>query len=138
MKPDKKHLYVDKSTIPSAGEGLFTSVDIEKGELVIEYTGEITTWEDVRHDSNNLYIYFVSEEYVINAKDRPEDIARYANDAHGLTRVNGLHNNCKFVNINGRIFIKATKKISAGDEIFVNYGKTYWETVKKNKELLRH
>jgi uncharacterized protein len=130
-------LYVDNSSIPSAGKGLFTSRDIEKGELVMEYTGEITTWEQVRHDAGNLYIYFVNEDYVINAKEHPDAIARYANDAHGLTRVEGLHNNCRFVNINGKIFIKATKLIRAGSEILVDYGKSYWETVRKNRELLR-
>ena len=131
------HLYVDNSSIPAAGKGLFTSADIEKGEIVTEYVGEITTWENVRHDAGNLYIYFVNEDHVINAKDRADAIARYANDAHGLMRVPGLHNNSRFVNINGRIFIKATRLIKAGSEILVNYGKSYWETIKKNRELLK-
>jgi SET domain-containing protein len=135
MGATSNHLFVDKSSIPAAGSGLFTSVDIEKGQLVIEYTGEITTWEEVRHDADNLYIYFVNDDYVINAQEHPEAIARYANDAHGLTRVPGLHNNSRFVNIGGKIFIKAAKLIKAGSEILVDYGKSYWETVKKNKEL---
>ena len=130
-------LYVDNSSIPSAGKGLFTSADIEKGNIVTEYTGDISTWEQVRHDASNLYIYFVNEDYVINAKEHPEVVARYANDAYGLTRVPGLHNNARFVNINGKIFIKAMKLIKAGSEIFVDYGKSYWETVKKNRELLK-
>lgn len=131
MSTSFDHLFVNRSSIQSAGDGLFTSRDIKKGELVIEYTGDITTWEQVRHDASNLYIYFVDEDYVINAKEHPEAIARYANDAHGLTRKPGVHNNSRFVNINGKIFIKATKLIKAGDEIFVDYGKSYWETVKK-------
>ena len=130
-------LYVDNSSIPSAGKGLFTSTDIQKGEIITEYTGDITTWEEVRHDASNLYIYFVNDDYVINAKEHPEAIARYANDGHGLTRIRGLHNNSKFVNINGKIFIKALRFVKAGSEILVDYGKGYWETVKKNKELLR-
>jgi uncharacterized protein len=137
MSTPLNHLYVDNSSIPSAGKGLFTSEDIEKGEIVTEYTGDITTWEQVRHDASNLYIYFVNDDYVINAKEHPDAIARYANDAHGLTRIPGLHNNAKFVNINGKIFIKTTKLIRAGNEILVDYGKAYWETVKKNKEFLR-
>ena len=87
--------------------------------------------------AGNLYIYFVNEDHVINAKDRADAIARYANDAHGLMRVPGLHNNSRFVNINGRVFIKATRLIKAGSEILVNYGKSYWETIKKNRELLK-
>ena len=131
------NLYVDNSSIPSVGKGLFTARNIEKGQLIIEYTGEITTWEMVRHDPSNMYIYFVNDDYVINAKKFPDAIARYANDAHGLTRIDGLHNNSKFVNIDGKIFIKATKLIRAGAEVLVDYGKDYWNTVKRNKELTK-
>lgn len=137
MVTEIKHLYVDNSSIPSSGKGLFTSKDINKGELIIEYTGEITTWEDVRQDATNVYIYFVNDDHVINARNFPDAIARYANDAHGLTRVKGLHNNSRFVKFEERIFIKATKFIKACSEIFVDYGKDYWNTVKKNRELLK-
>ena len=130
-------LYVDTSSIPSAGKGLFTSKEIQKGQIIIEYTGEITTWEKVRHEASNLYIYFVNEDHVINANEHPEAIARYANDAHGLRRIPGLHNNSRFVNITGKIFIKATRLIKAGAEILVDYGKSYWETVKNNQELFK-
>ena len=136
MDTEINHLYVDNSSIPSVGNGLFTAKNIEKGQLIIEYTGEITTWEMVKHDTGNLYIYYVNEEHVINAKNFPDAIGRYANDAHGLTRIDGLHNNSRFVNIDGRIFIKATKLIRSGSEIFVDYGKDYWNTVKRNKALL--
>jgi SET domain-containing protein len=133
---DTSHLYVDESLIPNTGKGLFTRKQIEKGELVIEYTGEKTTWDAVRHDSMNVYIYFINEDHVINAKNFPDAIARYANDAYGLIRVKGMNNNCRFVNTDGKIFIKATRQIKANSEILVNYGKSYWETVRRNKEIL--
>lgn len=136
MDPKVSHLYVDDSSIPSAGKGLFTQQDIEKGKLIVEYTGEVTTWEQVRHEASNVYIYFVSEDHVINAKNFPDAIARYANDAHGLTKVDGVHNNSRFVNIEGRIFIKSTRLIRAGSEILVDYGKDYWSTVQRNEQLL--
>ena len=37
-----EQLYVDNSTIPYTGKGLFTSRDISKDELIVEYFGEIT------------------------------------------------------------------------------------------------
>lgn len=129
---DGEHLYVAESTIPNIGKGLFTRVDIEKGTLIIEYTGEVTNWEEVRYDPSNAYIYYVNDNYVINAKHRPELIARYANDAYGLTRIDGLNNNSRFINIEGRIYIKSTRFITAGAEILVNYGKDYWKTVREN------
>lgn len=132
---DQPRLHVAESTIPGIGKGLFTSEEITKGTLIIEYTGDISTWEEVRHDSSNAYIYFVNDDYVINAKEHPEMIARYANDAHGSTRIKGVTNNSRFVNVNGKIFIKASNLIHAGSEILVNYGKGYWETVRNNREL---
>lgn len=132
---DSAHLYVDDSKIPGTGKGLFTRNEIQKGELIIEYTGDVTNWEAVRYDAFNVYIYFVNDNYVINAKEHPEAIARYANDAYGLTRIKGMNNNSRFVNIDGRVFIKATKMIRAGSEILVNYGKGYWETVRQNNVL---
>ena len=135
---DSEHLYVAESTIPKIGMGLFTRKDIPKGTLIIEYTGEVTNWEAVRYDSSNAYIYYVNDDYVINAKERPDAIARYANDAYGLTKINGINNNSRFVNVNGRIFIKSTKLIRAGSEILVNYGKGYWETVRVNSANKSH
>lgn len=126
------NLSVRPSRIPHAGMGLFTEEDIAEGTLVAEYTGEITTWKKVKDDWKNLYIYFVTEEFVIDAQHNPEVYARYANDAEGLTSVKGMRNNCEFANIEGRIFIRATRAISAQEEILVAYGKDYWETVRKN------
>jgi len=103
-----------------------------KGDLVAEYTGTITTWDKVRHQTSNMYIYFISEDHVIDAKNHPDMAARYANDANGLTKVKGLENNCTFVNLNNRIYIKATKNIPAHAELLVDYGEGYWETVRKN------
>jgi SET domain-containing protein len=135
MNPEIDHLFVSYSTSPCSGFGLFTNKTIEKGSLIIEYTGEITTWDTVKQDSANVYIYFVDEDYVIDAKKCPEAIARYANDANGPTRISGVDNNSAFENVAGKIFIKATNDIPAGSEILVSYGDDYWETVKKNSEL---
>jgi SET domain-containing protein len=125
-------LYIDHSTIPSSGLGLFTRRPINKGTIIVEYEGRITNWEDVRHDASNVYIYFISEDHVIDAKDFPHSLARYMNDAQGLTRVKGIVNNCRFIKLNGKIFIRSTKNIPAHAELFVDYGAAYWDTVKKN------
>lgn len=135
MQIDTDHLIVSDSGIPGAGKGLFTSLPIPKGTPVIEYTGEITTWDKVKHDANNKYIYFVNEQHVIDAKRMTKAIARYANDAQGFTKVKGMQNNSNFVNINGKVFIKATSNIPAGSEILVDYGKDYWDTVRRNESM---
>ena len=41
-------LITKKSTIPGAGKGLFTRDAISKGDFIIEYKGEITTWKKIQ------------------------------------------------------------------------------------------
>lgn len=129
----EEHLYIGRSNIPGSGRGLFTRVAIDKGKLIVEYTGKIRKWDEVKHDPSNLYIYFVSEDFVIDAKNDQRSLARYANDANGLSKLKGLENNSSFVNIDNRIYIKALKNIAAHTEILVDYGEGYWETVRKNR-----
>ena len=112
--------------------GLFTDDPIPAGTLIVEYTGKATTWSQVKNDWQNVYIYFVSDDYVIDAKNYPESYARYANDAAGLTFVKGMVNNAEFTNIDNRIFIRAITDIPAGNEILVGYGAAYWEVLRKN------
>ena len=128
----EKFLEVKESTIPQAGKGLFTTIDIPKFTRIVEYKGRITTWKDVEYDSTNGYIYTVNPKHVIDAKRTLKAVARYANDAKGLVRVEGLKNNCTY-NIEGkRVYIVSMKNIPAGSELFVGYGKEYWDIIREN------
>jgi SET domain-containing protein len=128
----EKHLVVKKSTIPGAGKGLFTNVDIPKDSRIVEYKGRITTWKEVEWDSENKYIYTINPKHVIDASRTLKALARYANDAKGLTKVKGVTNNCIYVNDGLRAYIESVKDIPAGSEIFVAYGKDYWDVIRKN------
>ena len=133
MKYDKKNLVVKASTLPNAGNGLFTNVLIPKGTYIIEYTGKVSSWKDVDHeDGMNAYIYFLNRNHVINASKTKSALARYANDARGLSKVKGIVNNAVYEEENKRVFINAIKDIEPGQEIFVRYGKEYWDVIKKN------
>ncbi|MCU0398841.1 MAG: SET domain-containing protein, partial [Cyclobacteriaceae bacterium] len=86
----EKHLYVKKSTLPNAGKGLFTKVDIPKGKRIVEYKGKISAWKDVKNeDGKNGYIFYVKRYHVIDARPTPQHLARYANDAKGLSKIKG-------------------------------------------------
>lgn len=128
----EKHLFVKTSTIPGAGKGLFTKVDIPKGTRVVEYKGRRTIWKEVKNDSTNYYIYTINRNHVIDAQRTLSALARYANDAKGLTRIKGLTNNCIYINEGTRAFIETTKNIPAGGELLVNYTKPYWDVMKEN------
>jgi uncharacterized protein len=132
---EEKQLVVKKSTIPGAGKGLFTREDIKKGELIIEYKGEVIDWKEyekrVERDEDG-YLFFVNKKKCIDAYNTPEYIARYANDASGLSKIRGLNNNATYFIVKSVPFIKAEKNIKAGSEIFVDYTKEYWDCVKFN------
>jgi SET domain-containing protein len=127
----EKQLLVKTSALPDSGMGLFTNKAIPKGTLIVEYKGKKTTWKEVEGEENG-YIYFVSNKYVIDARPWKSALARYANDASGLSRTKGVSNNAEYVEENDKVYIKAKKDIPAGEEIFVGYGKDYWNTIREN------
>lgn len=132
--PERK-LFVKESTLPGAGKGLFTSELIAKDTCIIEYKGTISTWKNVNHDDgNNAYVFFVNNNHVVDACNHLQELGRYANDAKGLKQTKGLTNNARYVVDKKRIFIYAVKNIAAGAEIFVGYGKDYWDTIKAHKK----
>ncbi len=127
-------LHVKKSKIPKAGKGLYTSKDIKKGEIVCEYEGEKLTWKEclARNESQNgkgAYFFYVNSKNCIDAQNTVWSLGRYANDAAGLGRIEGLRNNCKYDVNKGKPYIVATRNIKPGSEILVAYGKEYWEAM---------
>ena len=104
----EKHLFVKESTIPGAGKGLFTKVDIAKGSRVVEYKGRRTVWKEVKNDSDNYYLYTINRNNVIDAGRTLTAFARYANYAKGLTRIKGITINAVYVNERNRAFIVTT------------------------------
>ncbi|MCW3084349.1 MAG: hypothetical protein JWP12_1715 [Bacteroidetes bacterium] len=131
-------LAVKKSTIPNSGKGLFTKRDVKKGERIVEYLGEVITEAelDIRAEKDIYgYAFYISKKKCVDAYYTPDELARYANDAKGITRIPGLNNNCSYEIWKNRGWIKAEKNIKAGDEIFVSYGHEYWRDIKYNIKL---
>lgn len=130
----EKNLVIKKSVLPGAGKGLFTTVPIKKGTLIIEYKGEILTWKEVEAmaDYRVGYVFFVYSTHVIDAWNYKSAKARYANDAKGLNRVPGITNNSEYHVYRRRCYIRAIKDIPAGAEILVSYGSEYWQVIRHN------
>ena len=143
MKPpsrkrtDPANVFVKKSTLPGAGKGLFTRIALFKGERIIEYKGLITTFQKIQDNPVlNPYVYFVNNNHVIDAMPFPDHPARYANDAAGIITRPGFENNAGFIVENKRVYMEALTDIPPGAEIFVAYGKTYWDNIRLRMPVL--
>jgi SET domain-containing protein len=131
-----KILKVKKSGLPGAGKGLFTTGFIPEGTRITEYKGKIKTWKEAKkEDGENNYIFYLNRNHVIDAKPRKKSLARYANDARGVTRVKGVKNNSIYSTEGLKVYIEAIRDIPPGEEILVDYGKEYWEVTRENKRL---
>jgi SET domain-containing protein len=133
-------LYVKKSQIPKSGKGLYTSEPIKKGEIICEYEGEKLTWKEclARNEAqigHGAYYFYINSKNCVDAQYTLWALARYANDAAGLGRVKGIRNNSKYEVIKGKPFIVATRNIKAKEEIFVAYGKDYWDAMREGLGL---
>src|SRR5580658_7700475 len=115
----EKQLFIGRSTLKGAGKGLFTTKPIPKGKKIVEYKGKVTRWREVDdRDGLNGYIYYINRYHVIDAMETKEALARYANDAKGLLRGDGLSNNCTYRIEGLRVFIYSIRNIPAGSELF--------------------
>lgn len=122
----EKWLRVKKSQIPKSGKGLFTTCDIKKGQRIVEYKGRLHKWKDIKfQDASNGYLLYMTSQAVIDGR-ASKSLGRYANDAAGLSRVDGLKNNAEYLYQGKRCYIESKRKIKAGEEIFVAYGREYW------------
>lgn len=118
----RPHTKVKRS---SAGLGLFALEDIQKNQLIIEYTGESITEEEA-NKRGGRYLFQVTDTLVIDGKER-ENTARYINHAC-KPNAEAEHDE-----EDDRIYIRACKNIKAGEEITYHYGKDYMKQI-INKE----
>ncbi len=102
------------------GKGVFALQDIAEGETIIEYVGEIISWDEAqdRHphdpsDPNHTFYFHVDEDRVIDALYGGNS-SRWINHS--------CDPNCEADEEGGRVFIKALRNIQAGEELNYDYG----------------
>jgi SET domain-containing protein len=102
------------------GKGVFALQDIPEGETLIEYVGEVISWDEAqdRHphdpeDPNHTFYFHVNEDRVIDALYGGNS-SRWINHS--------CDPNCEADEDNDRIFIKAIRNIAAGEELNYDYG----------------
>ena len=102
------------------GKGVFALQDLAEGETLIEYVGEVISWDEAqeRHphdpnDPNHTFYFHVNEDRVIDALHGGNS-SRWINHS--------CKPNCEADEDNDRIFIKTIRHIAAGEELNYDYG----------------
>src|SRR5258708_18647959 len=97
MNISRKDLFVKKSSLTNSGKGLFTRVNIQKGDRIVEYKGRRQPWKEVKaEDGYNRYLLRLNHT-AINALPYKTAIGRFSNDATGPERAKGLLNNAEYL-----------------------------------------
>lgn len=121
-KEEKKlpdhHFKIVKVKRGLAGLGLFAGENIKKGELIIEYIGNILNKEEADKKTTSQYLFEITRNKTIDGSPR-WNIARYCN--HACEEAANAESEIK----KGRVFVKAIKDIKEGDEIVYDYGEDF-------------
>lgn len=113
-RDSKRNLMVKKS---QTGLGLFTRDEIERDGFVIEYVGKILTLKEADKKAGK-YLFETNKNRFIDGTDR-KNIARYINHS--------CRPNCEIDILKGRVYVFAKRGIKAGEELFYDYGKEYFD-----------
>jgi len=100
------------------GLGLFATEPIAKGALVIEYKGpRISNAQAQKKERRGArYLFEIDSRWTIDGSPRA-NIARYANHS--------CRPNMEAELVRGRMMLRATRRIRAGDELTYDYGREY-------------
>ena len=126
---ESDYLYVKVSQLPNSGNGLFTAIDIYKDEIVSLFKGEILNdkqAKSIADRGNNKYFMKLLNGNILDCM-HTNCFAKYANDAKGFSKSDYRNNTKITFDENQNVCLIAIKKIKSGDEIFCDYGKSYWK-----------
>jgi len=100
------------------GRGVYAAAPIKAGARIIEYTGEIITWEEAveRHphdpaQPDHTFYFHLDGGMVIDGLHGNE--ARWINHA--------CEPNCEADEVDGRVFVNALRDLAPGEELFYDY-----------------
>lgn len=118
----KDHLQIIKSSIPNAGKGLKTTVPIDKGKRIDGYYEGKHRFVDEGDNTFFPYGFEIKKGEVVDPYRSTDTALRYAN-----CKPTKADNNAQFGvdRVRHKVIVKSTKRIPAGAEIFVDYGKDY-------------
>jgi hypothetical protein len=109
----KANLQVKPAT---TGLGLFTVEAVQAHQRIIEYTGTIITTEE-RNKRGGKFLFEIDKHYAIDGQS-PTNLARYINHSCHPNSIAYIEDN--------QVWVWSRKRIQAGEEITINYGKEYF------------
>lgn len=101
----------------ATGLGVFSSEPIPAGKRIIEYLGPILTTAEV-DKKRGKYFFEIDENFSIDGSART-NLARYVNHS--------CRPNAEAFVAGRRIWIWSKRNIKAGEQITINYGKSYFD-----------
>jgi hypothetical protein len=118
----ERGLRITDSTLPGAGDGLFTTKPIKKGAVICEYTGDRVVETDPNYE--NPYALEIKERpptFIDSSKTNEPGEGRWVNDPRGP----GKNASLDYDEKTKRAVVTALRDIEPGEEILVDYGEEY-------------
>ena len=129
------------SGIPCAGMGLFATRDIPRGVNVAEMLGPRTWHEDEETmdvAGGGSYVIELPGGWTLDSARPTDGFARYANDCRSRDREEGycVGNNAHYAYDEAldMVFVRTSRRVRAGQEICVSYGRLYWGRLLRQQE----
>ena len=129
----KDLILIKNSTVKSAGKGVFAKTLIPKGKRLCSYEGELLSEQEFDKRSDTSYVFEVQKKvsgkyklfYIDARKKKYSNWARYVNGVKTpFQKKKNL--NVRAYQYNEKIFYKTTRNIKEGEELFIDYGDSYW------------
>ncbi len=115
---------------PVHGSGVFVLKPVQKGARIIEYTGQRVRWSSIPAEVDDFRTYYFGLD---NNRD-VIDPSVGGNEAQWINH--SCEPNCDTIeDRQGRVFIRALRKIRPGEELFYDYHLEIDDDVPRTKEI---
>ncbi|CAM9156586.1 unnamed protein product, partial [Ectocarpus fasciculatus] len=107
--------------------GLFATECVAKGSVIGRYYGTVLDTKSALRTKDKSYLMRLGAQCYVDSKNTWTCLPRFINDcrnseAYNVEFVKSPEEKCAWV--------KAIRDIKAGEEIYVDYGKWYWASLK--------
>ena len=113
------------------GKGVFPHINFSKGEIISYYSG----WNISRKDADllrneNTHSHIMTRNYCIDSVlgvETEEEMEQFQLKGLGSFINHSNDPNVEFINIDGHLCVKALRNIQSFEELYVSYGKRFWD-----------